>query len=463
MDKPNHRKLVAAIVIFLLTIGAAIAALVITSTGTNADIHPFGNSIAWKAFLDVLTFKFPTTSPQNVYAYATVGVAYGGAALFLIALIIVFVRRSARFVFLPIGGVCAMAVAAFMIQAYVVDSAIVNLILAIASSALGLISLILSFAFPKRLVAKKADEEPVAPKVAEKVKEEPQPEPEPEVKEEPAPEPEPEPEPESEPVEEPAEEPVAEEVEEEKPAETVAKPASKVTGKYEVFPEAGFYKYRLKANNGEILIVSNPYRTIDSAIAGIDTLKRNIPTGRHKVITDKKGFGQFRISSANDSRLIATGEIYPNATGAERALNSVLKFYDTDKIVTLDDIPESEHREWPLEIEKIDPKTNGKIQIATNAEGKFQAMLFANNGELLFATTTYSSRAALTKALDNITAKLIHGGTVTIAKDKQDRFQFRLYSENGMLLLMGETYPTYEAATKAAHSARNFIKDAKIG
>jgi len=249
-----------------------------------------------------------------------------------------------------------------------------------------------------------------------------------------------------------------------KPDKKAAKPEPKpkAVGKYEVFPEAGFYKYRLKANNGEILIVSNPYKTKDSAIAGIETLKKNIPMGNSKIIIDKNGYGQFRIFTGNDSRLVAAGEIYPNAVGAESALASVMNFYDNDRVVVLDEIPESEHREWSLFADTLTPIPNGKIVIEPGEDGKFQARLFANNGAVLFVTATYSSKTAVKKALDNMREKLIDGSNITVAKDKQDRYQFRLYSDNGMLLLMGETYPKRATAESAARSSRNFIKDARL-
>jgi len=160
--------------------------------------------------------------------------------------------------------------------------------------------------------------------------------------------------------------------------------------------------------------------------------------------------------------LVVAGEIYPTAAGAEKALASVLKFYDTDRINVLEDIPESEHREWHLDLDAASPLQNGKMTISTNEEGKFQGSLTANNGELLFITSTYSGKPALKKALGNLQEKLLSGENITVSKDKQNRYQFRLYSDNGMLLLMGETYPSYESAAKAANSARNFIADAKV-
>ncbi|MBQ7250360.1 MAG: DUF1508 domain-containing protein [Bacilli bacterium] len=481
MNKPSHGRFIAALIFFVLTVGAGVTALIyVISISPNADLRPFGNSLIWTTFLDTNLFRIENVFPDVLFNYGAIACLYLAALMFLVAIIVVLVR-GARFFFLPFGGAFAMAVASYLILAYRFDKDIAILLLAIACGVLGFLSLVLSYTLPHRRV-KATKEKPLPEKVEEAKPEEPKPE-EPkveEVKPEEAPAPvaeetkqEPEPEAKEEPEPEAKEEPVPEEKQEEAVSENleekpaiaepiVAEKGKKISGKYEVFPEAGFYKYRLKANNGEILIVSNPYRTIESALAGIETLKKNVPVGRHKVITDKNGYGQFRIITPNDSRVVAMGEIYPSAAGAEKALNSVLKFYDSDKVVVLDDIPETEHREWPLTVGALEPKNNGRLQVQQLEDGKFQATLFANNGELLFSTTTYSSRSALTKALENITRKLLSGKSVTIAKDKQNRFQFRLYSDNGMLLLMGETYPSLERASSAAHSARNFIKDAKV-
>ena len=248
-----------------------------------------------------------------------------------------------------------------------------------------------------------------------------------------------------------------EEVEREAPIE---ENSTKVYGKYEVFPEAGFYKYRLKANNGEILIVSNGYRSKSSAMNGIETLKRHMPSASTRIVVDKNGFAQFRISSENDSRLIATGEIYPNSSSASSALASVSKFYMTDKIVVLDELPEHEVREWAAELPEISKASNGHIELIEE-EGKWLGKLSANNGETLFVTSTYSSRKALLNAIDNLKEKIAEC-RITICRDKQNRYQYRVFSDNGMLLVVGETYATKEAALSSAISMRNFLPKAKI-
>ena len=318
----------------------------------------------------------------------------------------------------------------------------------------------------EEVVAEEAKEEPVeeektedteAPKEEPAAEKEPEPEPEAteEVKEEPtAPAEEEKPE---EPVEEEKAE-LAEEPKAEPAVETAIEPEAKnkVVGKYEVYPAAGFFKYRLKANNGQILLVSRPYKTREGAIKGIETFRKNAANGSHRIITDKKGRAQFRIFTANDARLIVAGEIYPNAEGAQKALDSTLRFYDTDNVQNLDEIPESEIREWRAELKDVEAKSNGKIEMFKDDDGKWVGDLRASNSELLFLTTAYSTKTALQNALKSVANNAMKGN-ISIVCDKQNRYQFKVYSDNGMDLVFGETYDSKEAATSAANSARNFL------
>ena len=237
---------------------------------------------------------------------------------------------------------------------------------------------------------------------------------------------------------------------------------SRIAGKYEVYPEAGFFKYRLKANNGEILIVSNGYKTRDGAKKGIETLQKNIANGVTKITTDKKGYAQFRISTGNDSRLIVTGEIYPNAVGAQNALNSVQKFYRTDKVIDLDEIPETEIREWRVTLPDVEVSEKGKFEVFVDPEtSKFRGRLLANNGQVLFVTSTYASKNGVISAFEKIQKKLATND-LTVTCDKQGRYQFMIYADNGSVMVMGETYPSRERAISAATSAKRFAAKATI-
>ena len=284
-----------------------------------------------------------------------------------------------------------------------------------------------------------------------------------------------------EPKEEAKEEEPVEEVKEETKEEPAPKPAPakkapakkpaakkvqepKVVGKYEVYPVADVFQFRLKANNGEILVVSNGYTTRDGALRGIETFKKNVPTGVKSVQTDKNNYSQWRLFTPNDGRLIATGEVYSTLESAQNALASVEKFYDTDKIVDLDELPEEEIREWKADVSSAESKAGGKVEyfIDEEANGKWRARLKANNGQVMFVTdSAYVSKAAAIKGIEAI-KKQIEANVFHVAKDKQGRFQFVLPSTTGAVLVRGESYDNKDQAISAANSVASFIKEAKV-
>ena len=208
--------------------------------------------------------------------------------------------------------------------------------------------------------------------------------------------------------------------------------------------------------------MSSSYKTREGAHNGIATLRKNVKEGSKRVVTDKSGFSQFRISTANDGRLIVAGEIYPTLLSAQNALASVEKFYKTHRENDLEEIPEAEIREWKVELPPVNDTANGKVEIFIAEDGKkWQGRLLASNGVLLFMTTTYSSKNAVIKAIENIKEKAL-AGSISILRDKQNRYQFRVFSDNGAVLVMGETYPSRDSAISAASSVRNFIGSAKL-
>lgn len=247
------------------------------------------------------------------------------------------------------------------------------------------------------------------------------------------------------------------------PAEEAQVEETKVLGKYEVYPEEGEFKYRLKANNGEILIVSNGYSSRAGAKSGIETLKKNVEGGVIRIVTDKNGYSQFRIFNANEARLIVSGEFYKTKDRAESASNSVKRFYATEKIVDLDEIPNGERREWIYEAVKEEDKENGKLELFKDDTDKWLARLLASNGEVLFVTANnYASKSGLLEAIENIKGAIGEKDAFRILKDKQDRYQFVVESGNGSILVLGETYASADSAKNAAVSVLSFMDKAEV-
>lgn len=236
---------------------------------------------------------------------------------------------------------------------------------------------------------------------------------------------------------------------------------AKVPGKFEVFPEDDQFKYRLKANNGEILVVSYGYSTRDGAHAGIDTLKKNIEGGIVSYITDKNGRSQWRLSTPNDARIVAMGESYSSLGNAQSAFASTQKFSKSETIIDLDEIPDTEKREWHFTVAEYAEKDSGSLEIYEDS-GKYRARLLANNQEVLFVTAqSYASKSTLKSSLENIKQKL-NKDSFHISKDKQGHYQFIMESGSGFIYLIGETYSTRASAESAAGSVLSFINKATV-
>ena len=236
----------------------------------------------------------------------------------------------------------------------------------------------------------------------------------------------------------------------------VTKKASsrKYQGKYEVYPESNYYKFRLKASNGEILAVSFRYSTERGAMAGIDTFKKNVQEGHFKVITDKNNFSQFNLYNSNGARVIMVGEMYQSVSNANSAIDSVKSFYDTDKIESLDSIPKSEIREEQIEFEPVEESNMGKYELFKENEF-YYIRLKASNSQVLFISQGYASKASAKSGLKTI-HNAIKDKNFTISRDKQNRYQFNLYSSTGQILVTGETYSQKSNGISAIHSVLKF-------
>jgi uncharacterized protein YegP (UPF0339 family) len=110
---------------------------------------------------------------------------------------------------------------------------------------------------------------------------------------------------------------------------------TRYAGKYEIFAEGESFRFRLKASNGEVLLVSQGYASKSGAASGIETFKKNVAGGKFEVYTDKNNNSQFMLKSLSNGRIIASGEAYDSKTRCESAIESVKRFYATEKIETV--------------------------------------------------------------------------------------------------------------------------------
>ena len=296
-------------------------------------------------------------------------------------------------------------------------------------------------------------------------------------------------------VEEKEEAPVEEEVKEETPAEEVKqeapakKPAKKSATKKEAKPETpkaplprkapakkatptdkpmadgkwiltadadGYYYGELKANNGQLILTTEKYKGVNGIKSGIDTIKKNLDKNNYEISVDKNNTANFKLFGSN-AALLCIGEGYTTKENAESAINSVKNFVNSPIIVS-EEIDETVNKKY--EIASAEKNNNGRWIIVDTKDGYLHGELKANNGQVLLVTENYKGVNSLNSGLETL-KKNISAGNFGVNRDKNDHYNFKIFSENKRLVALGAGYSSLTSCESAIISVMKF-SDAPI-
>jgi uncharacterized protein YegP (UPF0339 family) len=97
-----------------------------------------------------------------------------------------------------------------------------------------------------------------------------------------------------------------------------------MAGKFEVYKDkAGEFRFRLKASNGQTLLVSEGYKTKPSCMNGVDSVRKNSQTDS-LYERKKTAAGKFMFNlKATNGQVIGTSESYDTATSRDNGIESV--------------------------------------------------------------------------------------------------------------------------------------------
>jgi len=99
-----------------------------------------------------------------------------------------------------------------------------------------------------------------------------------------------------------------------------------MAGKFELYKDkAGEYRFRLKAGNGETILVSEGYKQKASATNGIESVRKNAPADeRYERKETSSGKPMFNLKATN-GQVIGTSESYSSASARDNGIESVKK------------------------------------------------------------------------------------------------------------------------------------------
>ncbi len=255
-------------------------------------------------------------------------------------------------------------------------------------------------------------------------------------------------------------------------AKTTAKPAAKkaepvkdaktAVGKWIIKEKGdGEFVAFLYANNGEIMLTSEIYTSEESALAGIDTIRKNVDGGTFVNYKDKNKNYYFKLKSVKN-RILCVSETYKSEALAESAKESVKRFVSSPVQSGVEKDITVVKYVLPKKEEPVDARSaySGKWKIEKDGD-TYMAKLFASNGELLLNSESYVSYASAKSAIATIVTNGVAGNFI-IDSDKKGRYFFKLRSAQKATLCIGETYAKLDSCQSAIESVRRFLKTAKL-
>ena len=103
-------------------------------------------------------------------------------------------------------------------------------------------------------------------------------------------------------------------------------------GKWIISKVEETFQAKLHASNGEILLVTERYASINSVYSAIETIKKNANLGNFIIDCDKNKNYFYRLRNANKLTL-AIGETYTKISAVNSSIESVRKFSETADII----------------------------------------------------------------------------------------------------------------------------------
>jgi uncharacterized protein YegP (UPF0339 family) len=199
-------------------------------------------------------------------------------------------------------------------------------------------------------------------------------------------------------------------------------------GKFETFAgKDGKTYFHLLAGNGQKVLASQGYASLESAKSGVATVKANgTDAARYELRMAKSGEWYFVLKAGNGA-VIGTSETYVSQSNAERAVASVVK------IVTN-----------TVQVEAA--AVGAKFQVFKGIDARYYFHMRAQNGEIVLQSESYSAKASATNGVESVRENGANAARYQLRDAADGQFYFVLVAGNGQIIARGETYASRAGA-----------------
>lgn len=158
-------------------------------------------------------------------------------------------------------------------------------------------------------------------------------------------------------------------------------------------------------------------------------------------------------------RCLATSANYSTKASATNAIESYKRWAKSENIV-VDDNADADHSEVEKVDFEIEQENTGTYIIKEEGDG-FVYQLIAANKRVIATSLVYQSKDSCKEALEKF-RNVVYEGSFYVYKDKNAKYQFKLYNKQSRLVLAGEVYDSKQAVISVVETIKRLAKLATL-
>lgn len=206
-------------------------------------------------------------------------------------------------------------------------------------------------------------------------------------------------------------------------------------GRFETFEgKDGKHYFHLLAGNGEKVLASEGYSSLEAAQAGIRSVQSNGAAVTGYEVREAKTGEFYFVAKAGNGAVIGMSELYVSQANAERGLATVAKIVKATTAVS------------------TAPEGTPHFQVFRGLDKQYYFHLRANNGEIVLQSEGYVSRSGAVSGQASVSLNGKDARRFVLIEAISGEWYFVLKAGNGQTVAKSETYSSKSNATAAIKS-----------
>ncbi len=215
-------------------------------------------------------------------------------------------------------------------------------------------------------------------------------------------------------------------------------------GRFETFTgKDGLTYFHLVAGNGEKVLQSQGYASLQGAQGGIASVKANgITESRYLAREASDGSSYFVLTAAN-GQIIGVSETYASASNATRAMTAVIAVIKTT-------------------IETAPVVIGARFETFKGIDGKYYFHARAGNGEIVLQSQAYTTSTSAKTGVASVKTNGSIAARYSVLAAADGKYFFHLKAANGAIIARGEMYASKTNAERGVATCVELLTGAPV-